>query len=168
MVGAMTTVLAGALTACASSSAASAAGTPSPRPILDGKYSFSERPVSTAPAIEGTLMVVADTVLVDLLSGPCRSILEPSTRPRGLAYDCADVTLYFDRDDPVNRASYSMQTTVTDKKNVCVRYGTNAQGQQICLENKIETVERKVTKSGRLRLHRLTALSAERQSGLAR
>ena len=96
------------LAACAShrgSAGALAATGPGASP--DGRYTFEERPTGTPRVLEGTFIVLRDTILVDATPGPCR--YNPRTTPGGpIMYLCADVSLSFDRRDPVMKATYTL------------------------------------------------------------
>ena len=76
------------------------------------------------------------------------------SRGAPFAYLCGDVTLSFDRSDPVRKAMYSFTTTDQKLVKVCVRYTTGSNGQQVCAETQTQTVDQKVTHAGTLRLHR--------------
>ena len=131
----------------------SAGATPAARRL--GVYRFSERVVAPGADaevmdIEGEFVVLADTVTVDARPGPCRY----DTRTTGagpITYLCGEVTLTFDRQDPVERASYAVDMHARGTETVCIRYTTNAAGRQVCAQTANQVVDRKVRQSGRLR-----------------
>jgi hypothetical protein len=125
--------------------------------LLPGKvgvYHFVERVAASGNAdalvLEGELTVLADTVTVDATPGPCRYDTT-STSAGPFVYRCAEVTLSFDRSDPVRRASYSLRTIALQPQTTCVRYATDASGRTNCAESKTVQVERSVMRSGQLR-----------------
>lgn len=121
-----------------------------------GTYTFDERVTAAAGApvttIQGTVHFTGDTILVEAQPGPCHYDAAASTPTEALVYACADVHLNFDRRDPVGRATYVLQTTVTENKTTCIRYTTNSAGVQVCAQTAVEPVDRKVTVSAKLRL----------------
>jgi hypothetical protein len=129
---------------------------PRPLPILDGIYHFSERPVQLQDAIEGTLTVISDTVIVDAQPGPCRYDQQQSWgRDHPYVYLCAEITLRFDRYNPVQKASYHTMTTIYERRTVCVRYETNSSGQRVCVQQETQEVPRKISVSGSLHMTRV-------------
>jgi hypothetical protein len=131
---------------------ASHKGTSAPRtaPLRDGVYSYSERPPQSSAVIEGTFTVLADTVMLDAHSGICHYDLRSSSRSGPFVYVCDAVTLYFDRFDPVRKASYRTTRTVYDRTQVCDQYNTNSAGQQVCVHYRTEITERQEPVSGLL------------------
>jgi hypothetical protein len=140
------------LAACAGSRGTDSSSASAPAPIRDGRYAFSERPSGTSITLEGTFVVLGDTVMVDATPGPCR--YDSNNAPGSpIAYRCADVSLWFDRRDPVTKATYDFQSVESKPKSVCVRYTTGPNGQQVCAQTGIEMVEVKVEHSGTLHAH---------------
>ena len=103
--------------------------------------------------IEGTVTITPDTVLLDMSPGPCRYD-ERSTVSTSISYRCADVLVGFDRSNPLMRASYAVPMLESVPVRVCVRYTTNAAGQQTCAQFGTEYQERRVMRNGLLRLTR--------------
>ena len=145
------------LAACAShrgSAGALAATGPGASP--DGRYTFEERPTGTPRVLEGTFIVLRDTILVDATPGPCR--YNPRTTPGGpIMYQCADVSLSFDRRDPVMKATYTFSTTEAKPKVVCTRFTIGPNGARECAESSTQFVDQTVSHSGTLRAHRVDA-----------
>lgn len=125
-------------------------GSPAPLVVRDGKYSFRERPAGTDLELEGTFIVLADTVMVDATPGPCHYDSR-STRGGPITYRCAETTVSFDRLDPVHRAGYTFTTIKTTSTNVCDRYEVNAAGARVCVSSHVETKDVPVQHSGTLR-----------------
>ena len=133
-------------------------GTTAPKllPMLDGIYHFSERPPQLQDAIEGTLTVISDTVIVDAQPGPCRYDQQQSWgRDHPYVYLCAEITLSFDRYNPVQKASYRTTTTILERRTVCVRYETNSSGQRVCVQQETQSIPRKISVSGSLHMTRV-------------
>ena len=129
---------------------------PKPPPIADGVYEFSERPGQLQEAIEGTLTILGDTLLFDGRPGPCRYDEQASWgKNHPFTYRCAEITLTFDRYYPIDRAYYHTTTIVNDRRTVCVRYSTNAAGQQVCTQTETQTVPRQISVSGSLHPRRV-------------
>jgi len=126
------------------------AGAPAP-PVRIGVYRFTERPNGVNTTIQGRVLVTHDSVVVEAEPGPCRYD-QQTTASGPIVYRCADVTIAFDRFDPVGRATYRMTKTVTDRKTTCVRYTTDSAGKQICAQQQTETTERDVPVTGTLHL----------------
>lgn len=135
-------------------------GTPAPKPlpIVEGVYEFSERPTQMDEAIEGRVTILGDTLLVDARPGPCRYDEQASWgKNHPFTYQCADITLTFDRYYPIDRASYRTTTIVNERHTVCVQYTTNAAGQQLCTRTETQTVPRRVSLSGSLHPRRISS-----------
>lgn len=141
-----------ATTACGKGGATA----PRPLPIMDGVYEFTERPAQLDQAIQGTVTVLRDTVLVDAQPGPCRYDEQASWgKNHPFTYRCANVILTFGRYNPISGASYRTTTTVNDHRTVCVQYATNASGQRVCVQQQTQTIPRQVTVSGSLHPNRV-------------
>lgn len=69
-----------------------------------------------------------------------------------LAFPCSEVRYTFDRDDPIDRATYWVRTTGTVRERVCGTYATDSSGQRYCARWRTEVVERELTRTGPLRL----------------
>jgi hypothetical protein len=148
-----------ALAACASHRGAAGSLAAVPAPDGDGRYTFDERPPGTPRTLEGTFMVIGDTVLIDATPGPCRYYA--FTKSGGpITYQCADVRYSFDRRDPVMKATYSYTATEPKSKVVCVRSIIGPNGESQCLESRTELEDHSVTRSGTLRAHRVESSSA--------
>ncbi|MDZ4675379.1 MAG: hypothetical protein SGI84_13055 [Gemmatimonadota bacterium] len=116
-----------------------AAGCNSTVPVLrlipdsqHGSFRFSDRISQASPTIivEGEFTVQADTIIVGVSTGICQPIIPPSTQ--SYRYRCGQMTLSFDRRNPLQRASYSVEGTAMETVRVCLRYTTNPNGQTIC------------------------------------
>ena len=66
-----------------------------------------------------------------------------------------DILLHFDRDNPIERARYSIVATAQVRVTRCIRYTTTTQGQRVCAETATVTEPRQVHRSGRLRPYRV-------------
>ena len=121
-----------------------------------GSYRFLER-VGGAQGeiIQGTVTIASDTVVIDMSPGPC-SYEDRSIASTNISYRCAGVLVSFDRSNPLMRAYYSMSILERVPVRVCVRYVTNASGQQVCAQYGTDYEERRVQRSGTLRLLRQT------------
>jgi len=120
-------------------------------PVRIGVYRFTERPNGVNTPIQGRVLVTHDSVVVEAEPGPCR--YDPHTSAGGpIMYQCADVSIAFDRFDPVGRATYRMTKTVRDRKTTCIRYTTDSGGKQVCAQQQTETTEHDVPVTGTLHL----------------
>jgi hypothetical protein len=122
-----------------------------------GIFRFLERVPDASPPVilEGEITVEPDTILVDAAPGPCRydGLRSRSTT---VVYRCGiDVALYFDRDNPIDRAQYSLVTTVQVPFRTCTRYTMTTDGRRICAQTRTEMVPREVRREGRLRMERV-------------
>jgi hypothetical protein len=104
--------------------------------------------------LDGEITVERDTILVEATPGPCHYDVLRS-RSTTVVYRCADVFLAFDRYDPIDRATYSLVTTVNVPVRTCARYTTTTDGRRVCAQMRTETVPREVRRSGRLRPQRV-------------
>ena len=151
LIGALAT--AALVTACASSQGASAAGGATAATVdRTGTYTFTERVPQTSPntiVLEGTVRVTGDSAVVDMVPGPCRYALPSEQSRTTYVYQCGDVRVTVDRDDPT-RVNYSLTTMVAVSRNVCVEYSAARQ----CLRYEVEKSEEQQRRSGRLRLVR--------------
>jgi hypothetical protein len=121
-----------------------------------GSYRFLERVGGTqSEIIQGTVTIELDTVFIDMSPGPC-SYEDRSIASTNISYRCAGVLVSFDRTNPLMRAYYSMSIIERVPVRVCVRYVTNSSGQQVCAQYGTDYEERRVQKSGLLRLQRQT------------
>jgi hypothetical protein len=135
-----------ALAACTSKGSS----TPGPAPLLDGIYRFSEKPAPLTQSIEGTMTVLHDTVMVDAQPGPCRYEDKLSWSGGAIVYRCAEMTLSFDRSNPLRNSTFHTSVSVDERKTVCVRYDTNPAGQRVCVQQETQLVPREVQVSGTL------------------
>jgi hypothetical protein len=121
-----------------------------------GLFRFLEHIPGTSPGVtlEGDVTVERDTILVEATFGLCRHD-ELRSRATTVVYNCADVFLAFDRDNPVDRATYSLVATVNVPVRTCARYTTTTDGRRVCAQMGTEMVPRDVRRSGRLRLQRV-------------
>ena len=122
-----------------------------PTPMRIGVYRFTERPSQLKQTIQGRLLVTHDSVVVEAEPGPCRYDTQ-SSAAGPIVYQCADITLSFDRRDPVGRATYRAVTTVIEHHTVCAKYATDSAGRQVCVQQQTETNERQVPVMGTLHL----------------
>jgi len=143
------TLLVVAATAAACAKSGAPATVPTPRV---GVFRFTERPAQISQTIEGRILVTNDSVVVDATPGPCRYDNQASHATGPIVYQCADVTLSFDRFDPVGHAMYRTSTTVTERHTVCVRYTTDASGHQVCAQTETQTNDRQVPVTGTLHM----------------
>ena len=125
-----------------------------------GSYRFLERvggsgTSSQGEILQGTVTISHDTVIVDMSPGPC-AYEDRSRTSTNISYRCAGVLVGFDRTNPLMRAYYSTSILERVPVRVCVRYVTNAAGQQVCAQYGTDYEERRVQKSGLLRLQRQT------------
>lgn len=147
------------LAACHSSGVETAPGIDQRR---IGVYQFSERitangRAATSVDLDGQFVVLGDTVTVDARPGPCK-YETTSTAGTPIIYTCgSDITLTFDRQDPVGKAAYSVMLSVQQTTSVCIRYTTDASGRRICAETQQQTSDRKVRQSGRLHAIRVAS-----------
>lgn len=137
--------------ACASSAAAGGATQAGVDPATRfGTYRFSERVPETSPqnlVLEGTVTITADTADFDMVPGPCR-YAQPSQQSRtAWRYQCGDVAISIDREDPT-RINYSLTAIVAVSRNVCVARDANGN----CLQFEVQKEEVPQRRSGRLRL----------------
>ena len=133
---------------CAQHGTPSSAPAPPPRV---GIYRFTERSSQLQHTLEGRLIVTRDSVLLSADPGPCRYVQETDANGP-IVYQCADVTYFFDRFDPVGRATYRAMTTVVDHTMTCTRSTTDASGRQTCTARTPESNERQVPVIGTLHL----------------
>jgi len=136
--------------ACALLGACSAKQSEAPEPaaILDGIYQFSESPRPLPQPIEGTMTILRDTIFVDAQPGPCRYEDKLSWGSSSLVYRCAEMTISFDRANPLRNSKFRTTVRIDERKSVCVRYQTNAAGQQVCAQQEIQMVPRDVQVNG--------------------
>lgn len=121
-----------------------------------GSYRFLERVGGTqGEIIQGTVTIARDTITIDMSPGPC-SYEDRSRTSTNISYRCAGVLVGFDRTNPLMRAYYSTSVLERVPVRVCIRYATNSSGQQVCAQFGTDYEERRVQKSGLLRLQRQT------------
>lgn len=138
------------VSACTSNKPATSA-----RPeVMLGTWRFFEQ-VSQDLAIQGQFTVEQDTIDVDIRPGPCRYERDRSNM-LAITYSCGpELSISFDRTDPVHRARYSALVHLTEQRTVCRRFATNATGGRVCVETGQETVFRDARRSGTLRVERV-------------
>jgi hypothetical protein len=120
----------------------------------EGVYRFTERLTDATPPVllEGILTVTADTIELTMSPGPCR--YEPTGPQTVVRYDCGGVVVSIDRTQPLNRTSYVTSVMVRVPVRTCVAVENTPQGQR-CVRYANTYEERRVTRSGRLRLLRI-------------
>ncbi len=124
-------------------------------PEMRGTYRFDER-LSDDTRITGRFTVAADTVEMDADPGPCRYEREQSNSSY-FSYKCGmNVIFRFDRSDPVGHARYDTVVQVEASRTVCRRYTTTSTGQTVCAEYGKETYYRNESRSGVLRVTRVS------------
>lgn len=115
-----------------------------------GVFQIHEPVGNTRPpvTIEGTIQVRPDTLIVDVLPGPCRP---EQSGPQSWIVSCNDLRLWFDRRDPIHRNSYSVRTLgyVTEKR--CAQYARDSSGNSRCVREVTEYIEKTITRTGQLR-----------------
>jgi hypothetical protein len=153
----MVSAVAATLAACHS---APVDTTPPPLEQRLGVFRFSEHisAVGTETIdIEGHFVVWGDTVTVEARPGPCRLDTRVSI-PNPFTYECGNVVLTFDRQNPVGGAKYSVMLNVTQVRTVCVRYSTDSSGRRVCIEQRTDPQQpRQVKQTGFLRVTRVTS-----------
>jgi len=135
----------------------SAARAPAPAASRLGAFRFFERVPDTSPGVtlEGEFIVEPDTILVEAMPGPCHYD-NLRSRSTTIAYKCGpDIFLFFDRNNPIERASYSLVATVQVPVTTCARYATTSDGRRVCVQTRTVMVPRDVRRSGRLRPERI-------------
>lgn len=144
------------IASAAAGSACAKSGAPAtpPAPRV-GVFHFAERPAQLLETIEGRIFVTTDSVVVDATPGPCRYDNQASHGSGPIVYQCADITLSFDRLNPSGRATYRTTTSVLERHSVCVRYTTDSAGHQVCAQTETQTTERKVPVTGTLHMERV-------------
>ena len=68
-----------------------------------------------------------------------------------------DMTLSFDRRDPITRSSWSGTVRALVKESECTQYGVDARGNRICVASRIMSVERTGTVGGTILLKQVSA-----------
>lgn len=116
-----------------------------------GTFRFTDRVSNATPSItiEGEFTIQADTIRPGVTSGFCQPVIPPSTQ--FFHFRCGAVSLSFDRENPLQRATYSVQGTAMEVRRICVRFGTNAAGQQVCTQFGQESVQVERNFGGRIR-----------------
>jgi len=123
---------------------------------IDGTYEFFAS--VTGQRVEGTVHVVADTILFDP-GNDCSSNLSPPgpfVAPRDynfVRYSCNGVVLDFDRRNPVQSSKWFAGVLVRRQREVCAQYAVQ-NGRQVCLRNRTETYETTESRSGKLQVVR--------------
>lgn len=122
-----------------------------------GTFRFAQRVQETSPAVtlEGTVEITRDSVTIDMTPGPCRYDELSSRNTTFRRYQCADVIITVDRVHPATRVGYALTTNVQVPVRTCVRYGTGDAARQ-CLQYLNSLEDRRVWRTGRLRLSRTT------------
>ncbi len=126
-------------------------GAPDPAPQTSrvGIYRFTEHPPQSKQPFQGRVGVTNDTVVVETESGPC--LYDPHS-PAGttVIYHCGDITVSFNRTNPVLTARYTVNTTVTDQQATCARRTSDSR--QTCIQQRNDPIERQVPVTGTLHL----------------
>ncbi len=127
-----------------------------------GVYRFSERIrppndiASEVVNLEGGFVVLVDSVTVETTTGVCH-VNTGISRANLISYNCGDVTIAFDRSNPVEGATYTATIKYTAYQQVCLRYTTDSQGRQVCAQTNTEAVQRQQIEHGRIRAMRASA-----------
>ncbi len=114
-----------------------------------GVYRFEEHSEQIKNPIRGRVAMTHDSVYVDADAGPCTYDPASQTSVR-IIYHCNDVTFLFDRDDPLNRSTYSTTGTVIEHQTNCARYKTDTQGRQTCIQQQTDNIEHQIAVNGKL------------------
>jgi len=93
--------------------------------------------------LEGDFTILSDTLLVTATPGPCRYDMRTTGVGR-MIYQCADITLTFDRKDPLRHPEYSVSAVVTQPVRTCAQQ----RGDGGCARYVMEQVERTVRRTG--------------------
>ena len=116
---------------------------------LIGVYHFSER-IAGAPGnppivFEGEFTVIGDTIKVDARPGPCR-YAKRNAGVTSLSYQCGDITVTFDRRNPVERSTYSMTVVIP----IPQQPQCSATVRRNCTTSTDQATERTETRHGKL------------------
>lgn len=116
-----------------------------------GTFRFTDRVSDASPTItvEGEFVVQADTILPGVTAGFCQPVIPPSTQ--AFNFRCGNVSLSFDRLNPLQRATYAVQGTAMELQRVCRRFVPNQFGQQVCVQYGTESVQVVRVFGGRIR-----------------
>lgn len=146
LLGRLTSVVAtAALAACLTHPA-----TVPPQLGRDGVYTFAEQIARAGESIAGKVVILADTITVELSSNPCRYDADASRT--AIAYACAGFGLWFDRRDPVGKSFYRARRTVMEPRAECARLDVRPNGDRVCLIYADRPVEVTVDLTGPLHL----------------
>ena len=147
LLGRLTTVAATvALAACPTHPSATAPAAPG----REGIYTFAERIPRTGEPIVGKVVILPDTVTVDLSPRPCRYD-QPASRD-AVVYQCGGFALWLDRRDPVGKSFYRARRTVMEPHPECTRLDVRPNGDRVCLVYEDRPVEQTVDLTGPLHL----------------
>jgi hypothetical protein len=98
----------------------------------EGTFLFSERARGSGVVIDvtGEFSVREDTIMVRVADRSCRPRVPPDTR--SYLFDCGDVSLAFDRVEPLRRPGYSVIGIVMVEERVCRELVQDRFGVQRC------------------------------------
>ena len=142
--------LIGAAAVAALSACLKHASTGAPAAGREGVYTFAVRIDRTGESIAGKVVVLTDTVTVDLSPRLCR--YNEQTSRDAIVYNCWGVALWFDRRDPVGKSTYRARRTVMEPRAECTRLDVRPNGDRVCLVYEDRSVEQIVDLTGRLHL----------------
>jgi hypothetical protein len=145
LLGRPTSVVAVGLAACLTHPA-----TVPPALGRDGVYTFAERIARTGESIAGKVVILADTITVELSLRPCR--YDPDASRNAIVYACAGFGLWFDRRDPVGKSFYRARRTVMEPHAECTRLDVRPSGDRVCLVYADRPVEQTVDLTGPIHL----------------
>lgn len=106
----------GMLIACGACARHSA--TPLPA-SLNGNYRFVEQPAMMTEPITGGIVIRGDTLIAVNDAGVCEYDARASQHDDVIVYQCGNVTLRFDRRDPIGKATYQTTVTTQSRQVVC-------------------------------------------------
>jgi hypothetical protein len=98
----------------------------------EGTFRFSERARGSGVVIDvaGEFTITADTIMARVADRSCRPRVPPDTR--SYLFDCGDVSLAFDRVEPLRRPRYSAIGIVMVEERVCREQVQDRFGVQRC------------------------------------
>ncbi len=142
---------------------------------LAGRYTFEENlpapsvagsetvageleilPDSSAAGQSGAqgLGILPDSFTVDSREGPCRrpNFALPSD-PTVVEFTCPDFSVQIDRRQPLRKTTYSVTLVETVHRTECVQYGSDKDGNRICVQTSDRMEQQKVGRTGPLHFH---------------
>jgi hypothetical protein len=124
-------------------------------PVRDlvGSYTFEEQLPGRTP-VAGELQILPDSFAVESRLGVCRRPMYALPKaPPTVEFQCPDFTVDINSQDPLGKTTYLASITEIVHRTECLRYGSDKDGKQICLETGDKIEEKTVGRSGRLHLH---------------